>query len=721
MIAKKAFNSSKSLPSPPSILISYFSTSTQAHHQPFQTRRHQQEEESRGVKISVWWDFENCHPPTGANAFRVSQMITAAVRANGMKGPVQITAFGDVSQLSRPNQEALSSTGISMTHVPNGGKNSADRSLLVDLMYWVSQNPPPAHLFLISSDRDFASTLHRLRMNNYNILLASKETAPGVLCSAASIMWQWNELVKGENLTGKYFNQPPDGPYGSWYGHYKLPLEDPFAVAEPPPPPPSPKVKESVDSETRIHPIPKGLKKLIRLILSSYPEGMPISDLHRELLRKNVGIDKKFYGHMKFSSFLLAMPHVLKLRNMGDDQLHAHLVDAKGLESPEPLNNVNPLPSNSSKREDTNREAENLPSSERKIGLPEKEAQEPRLQPARAVNGKESTIPVVEKVLRKSNALETDKQTSRVRKEEQVSEKPSAEETDEQFSPTKIAKGQEFEGGFFNTIRRIWSGSSKKETEGSAEIPNNKLGGEADNKKKLASSCSKPNVSEASSESLTEKSASNSEISREDSSGSPGLISRMKNWWKSRGTSFESLGKQPTEILDQRNVGALNHELYSKDSFWSEMEPFIRTQKGSLAITESKSREQMATNLQNEGPLVLKSLKESDLLQLVDILISEKKWVDECPSEASPFKVTLSVDNAAPNGPRSSFLKEPLLPASDLKSFERSRSEILIDCRILAQEIVKEFPDGYNIGTFRKEFFHSFLQRTTMDQMHLMS
>ncbi|KAI3803931.1 hypothetical protein L1987_32097 [Smallanthus sonchifolius] len=164
------------------------------------------------------------------NVYKLTQFITSAVRTVGIKGPIQITAFGDVLQLSRSNQEALSSTGINLTHIPNGGKNNADRSLLVDLMYWVSQNPPPAHLFLISGDRDFASTLHRLRMNNYNVLLASTDSVPAVLCSAASIMWQWTSLVKGENLSGKHFNQPPDGPFASWYGHYRVPLEDPFAV-----------------------------------------------------------------------------------------------------------------------------------------------------------------------------------------------------------------------------------------------------------------------------------------------------------------------------------------------------------------------------------------------------------------------------------------------------------------------------------------------------------
>ena len=52
--------------------------------------------------------------------FKIAHMITAAVRANGIKGPVQITAFGNILQLSRTNQEALPSTGINIAHVPNG-------------------------------------------------------------------------------------------------------------------------------------------------------------------------------------------------------------------------------------------------------------------------------------------------------------------------------------------------------------------------------------------------------------------------------------------------------------------------------------------------------------------------------------------------------------------------------------------------------------------------
>ena len=72
------------------------------------------------MKVPVWWDFENCNIPTGINVFKIKHSIMAAIRVNGIKGPLQITAFGDVTQLARSNQEALSSTGVKLVHVPKG-------------------------------------------------------------------------------------------------------------------------------------------------------------------------------------------------------------------------------------------------------------------------------------------------------------------------------------------------------------------------------------------------------------------------------------------------------------------------------------------------------------------------------------------------------------------------------------------------------------------------
>lgn len=100
-------------------LSRFSATSFHSSHNPsYHSRRH--EEDGRNVKVSVWWDFENCTLPPGVNVFKVAHSVTAAIRANGIKGPIQITAFGDMVQLPRPNQEALSSTGINLTHIPNG-------------------------------------------------------------------------------------------------------------------------------------------------------------------------------------------------------------------------------------------------------------------------------------------------------------------------------------------------------------------------------------------------------------------------------------------------------------------------------------------------------------------------------------------------------------------------------------------------------------------------
>jgi len=56
--------------------------------------------------------------PAGVDALDVAPAITKAVRASGIKGPLRINAFGDVLQLSKPNQQALSHTGIHFTHIP---------------------------------------------------------------------------------------------------------------------------------------------------------------------------------------------------------------------------------------------------------------------------------------------------------------------------------------------------------------------------------------------------------------------------------------------------------------------------------------------------------------------------------------------------------------------------------------------------------------------------
>lgn len=177
---------------------------------------------------------------------------------------------------------------------------------MADLVYWIAQNPPPAHFFLISGDKDFANILHRLRMSNYNILLASPGTATtSVLCSAATIMWPWEALVKGEDFSPKRFNHPPDGLAGSWYGHYKGALDDPFVDTEP-------EELVVVPSDLKHGSIPKYVVNAIQQVLKSYPNGVNLSDLRLELKKKNIYLGNDFFGHKKFSCLLQSLPNFVE-------------------------------------------------------------------------------------------------------------------------------------------------------------------------------------------------------------------------------------------------------------------------------------------------------------------------------------------------------------------------------------------------------------------------
>ena len=123
----------------------------------------------------------------------------------------------------------------------------------------------------------------------------------------------------------------------------------------------------------------------------------------------------------------------------------------------------------------------------------------------------------------------------------------------------------------------------------------------------------------------------------------------------------------------------------------------------------------MVHNLQREGPLCLQSLGENDLLHLVDLLVSEKKWVEECPSEVFPFKITRVGKSENASNIDSSPSNKEKVPA-------RSRDEILADCQELVNELLKKNPRGFFVGFFRKHFlerygYHLNLQRLGFEKM----
>lgn len=73
-----------------------------------------------GAKTSVWWDIENCQVPKGSDPHTIAQNISSALVKINYCGPVSISAYGDTNRIPSSVQQALSSTGIALNHVPAG-------------------------------------------------------------------------------------------------------------------------------------------------------------------------------------------------------------------------------------------------------------------------------------------------------------------------------------------------------------------------------------------------------------------------------------------------------------------------------------------------------------------------------------------------------------------------------------------------------------------------
>ncbi|KFK27886.1 hypothetical protein AALP_AA8G442300 [Arabis alpina] len=153
--------------------------------------------EYQTAKTSVWWDIENCEVPRGWDAHAIAQNVSSALLKMNYAGPVSITAYGDTNLIPHVVQQALSSTGVGLHHVPAGIKDASDKKILVDMLLWAIDNPAPANYMLISGDRDFSYALHQLRMRRYNILLAQPPQASVPLVAAAKYVWLWTSLASG--------------------------------------------------------------------------------------------------------------------------------------------------------------------------------------------------------------------------------------------------------------------------------------------------------------------------------------------------------------------------------------------------------------------------------------------------------------------------------------------------------------------------------------------
>lgn len=119
-------------------------------------------------------------------------------------------------------------------------------------------------------------------------------------------------------------------------------------------------------------------------------------------------------------------------------------------------------------------------------------------------------------------------------------------------------------------------------------------------------------------------------------------------------------------------------------------------------------REELMQGLHKAGMPFLKSLEEAHLIQLIDLLILEKKWIRENTSSTFPF--TLSIPSASTPSATSQENLPQSIADPDKLSIKKppSKRKMLSDCRKLVKEMLDEHPEGFQMGNFKPRFESKF-------------
>lgn len=177
--------------------------------------------------IAIFWDVDNCAPPTGSSGRSVALAVRHAIQ-NVVIGPiVSFKAYLEISSESQvPNatqvqlRSELQGCGVSLIDTPKSGrKDVADKMMITDLLAYAIDQPAPATVVLISGDRDFAYPLGILRNRGYNVVLVTPPIgAVPILEASANVVMSWRQDVLGvqTNKDGKpyssYSNASPHTP-----------------------------------------------------------------------------------------------------------------------------------------------------------------------------------------------------------------------------------------------------------------------------------------------------------------------------------------------------------------------------------------------------------------------------------------------------------------------------------------------------------------------------
>lgn len=167
--------------------------------------------------IAIFWDVDNCAPPTGSSGRSVALAVRNAIQNLDLGPIVSFKAYLELSsETQAPNaaqvqlRSELQGCGVSLIDTPKSGrKDVADKMMITDLLAYAIDQPAPATVVLISGDRDFAYPLGILRNRGYNVVLVTPPIgAVPILEASANVVMSWRRDVLGvqTNKDGKPYS-----------------------------------------------------------------------------------------------------------------------------------------------------------------------------------------------------------------------------------------------------------------------------------------------------------------------------------------------------------------------------------------------------------------------------------------------------------------------------------------------------------------------------------
>ncbi|KAG6821157.1 hypothetical protein H0H93_005377 [Arthromyces matolae] len=179
---------------------------------------------SESDEVAIFWDYgsylgfpfhdhigmvnvetpENCCVPAQYTGYEVVKKIRNIAHNFG-----SIKLFQAYLELSDPTAFArtlalrseLQASGVSLKDCPhNGRKNVADKMMLVDILAYAIDKPPPSTIILISGDRDFAYAVSILRLRRYKVAIISLPMVHLSLKVQASFFLDWTNDVLGAEV-----------------------------------------------------------------------------------------------------------------------------------------------------------------------------------------------------------------------------------------------------------------------------------------------------------------------------------------------------------------------------------------------------------------------------------------------------------------------------------------------------------------------------------------